>query len=164
MLSRSAFRDAMARLAAAVNVVTSDGPAGRAGFTASAICSVTDEPPTLLVCMNRSSRYSQAFKVNRVLCVNVLGPEHRTLSKAFANPDRDLDACFATATWEELATGSPALTDAVATFDCRVRSVSDIGTHSVFISEVAAVRSGSLVRGLIYFNRAYHAVAGSPGV
>jgi hypothetical protein len=45
----------MARLGAAVNVVTTDGSAGRCGFTASAVCAITDEPPTLLVCMNRSS-------------------------------------------------------------------------------------------------------------
>lgn len=43
------FRDAMARLGSAVNIITTDGPAGRAGFTASAVCSVTDTPPTLLV-------------------------------------------------------------------------------------------------------------------
>ncbi len=51
---REHYRDAMARLGAAVSIVTTDGPAGRAGFTASAVCSVTDDPPTLLVCMNRS--------------------------------------------------------------------------------------------------------------
>ena len=49
------YRDAMACLGAAVSIVTTDGKAGRAGFTASAICSVTDDPPTLLVCINRSS-------------------------------------------------------------------------------------------------------------
>jgi len=52
-VSREQFRDAMARLGAAVNIVTTDGTAGRAGFTASAVCSVTDDPPTLLVCLNR---------------------------------------------------------------------------------------------------------------
>ncbi|WP_252405960.1 flavin reductase, partial [Escherichia coli] len=44
------FRAGMARLGAAVNIITTDGPGGRAGFTASAVCSVTDTPPTLLVC------------------------------------------------------------------------------------------------------------------
>ena len=54
-LIRQDYRDAMARLAAAVNIITTDGPSGRAGFTATAVCSVTDEPPTLLVCLNRSA-------------------------------------------------------------------------------------------------------------
>lgn len=52
---KQSFRDAMAHVGAAVNIITTDGPAGRAGFTASAVCSVTDAPPTLLVCLNRSA-------------------------------------------------------------------------------------------------------------
>ena len=52
-VSSQDYRDAMACLGAAVNIVTTDGRAGRAGFTASAVCSVTDDPPTLLVCMSR---------------------------------------------------------------------------------------------------------------
>ena len=54
-VEKQAYREAMARLGAAVNVITSNGPAGRAGFTASAVCSVTDSPPTLLVCANRTN-------------------------------------------------------------------------------------------------------------
>ena len=54
-VTRQDFRDAMARLGAAVNIITTGGPAGRGGFTASAVCSVTDDPPTLLVCMNRNA-------------------------------------------------------------------------------------------------------------
>ena len=46
-VEKQAYREAMARLGAAVNVITTDGPGGRAGFTASAVCSVTDTPPTL---------------------------------------------------------------------------------------------------------------------
>ena len=48
-MEKQAYREAMARLGAAVNVITTDGPGGRAGFTASAVCSVTDSPPTLLI-------------------------------------------------------------------------------------------------------------------
>lgn len=49
------YRNAMARLGAAVNIVTTDGVAGRAGFAATAVCSVSDNPPTLLVCLNRNA-------------------------------------------------------------------------------------------------------------
>ena len=61
IVDQQTFRDAMSCMGAAVNIITTDGPAGRAGFTASAVCSVTDTPPTLLVCLNRgrpSGRYS----------------------------------------------------------------------------------------------------------
>lgn len=50
----TAFRNAMAQLGTAVHVVTTDGAGGRAGFTASAVCSVTDTPPSVLVCINKA--------------------------------------------------------------------------------------------------------------
>ncbi len=55
IVDQQTFRDAMSCMGAAVNIITTDGPAGRAGFTASAVCSVTDTPPTLLVCLNRGA-------------------------------------------------------------------------------------------------------------
>ena len=58
---KQTFRDAMACVGAAVNIITTDGPAGRAGFTASAVCSVTDSPPTLLVCLNRGASVWPTF-------------------------------------------------------------------------------------------------------
>ena len=63
------YRDAMACLGAAVNIVTTDGAAGRAGLTASAICSVTDDPPTLLVCANRGSSAYGSVMGNKVGCM-----------------------------------------------------------------------------------------------
>src|SRR5271169_1391090 len=68
-VEKQPYRDAMARLGAAVNVITTDGPGGRAGFTASAVTSVTDTPPTLLVCANRANDSYPAFMKNQVLSV-----------------------------------------------------------------------------------------------
>src|SRR5471032_1788832 len=87
-LSKADFRNAMARLGAAVNVITTDGPAGRAGFTASAVSSVTDEPPTLLVCLNRNASVYDAFKQNGVLCVNFLCGCHQNLDILFFGKTR----------------------------------------------------------------------------
>src|SRR5689334_21823720 len=83
-VDKQAYREAMARLGAAVNVITTDGPAGRAGFTASAVCSVTDTPPTLLVCANRSNDSYPAFQGNQVLCVSTLTPDQQDISPVFA--------------------------------------------------------------------------------
>ena len=66
------FRNAMAQLPAAVNIITTNGPGGRCGITASAVCSVTDSPPTVLVCVNRNSATHDVFRTNGRLCVNVL--------------------------------------------------------------------------------------------
>ena len=69
------FREAMSRYGSAVHVVTTDGPGGKTGFTATAICSVSDDPPTLLVCLNRKSQGSPLLAANRVFCVNTLAAD-----------------------------------------------------------------------------------------
>ncbi|WP_270933733.1 flavin reductase [Falsiroseomonas oryzae] len=154
------FRDAMARLGAAVSVVTTDGVAGRAGFTASAVCSVTDDPPTLLVCLNRKSRVNALVKANGVLCVNTLAAGQHALSDAFAGRGGlDTDNRFALARWSRLVTGAPVLDDAaVVAFDCRITEVLEKGTHSVLFAEIEAIRQGTAASALIWYGRDYHPV------
>src|SRR5882762_10678748 len=67
------FREAMSRLGAAVHVVTTAGPGGKTGATATAVCSVSDAPPTLLMCLNRRSQTNPVVTENGVFCVNTLG-------------------------------------------------------------------------------------------
>ncbi len=83
LTDKASFRDAMAHVGAAVNIITTDGPAGRAGFTASAVCSVTDTPPTLLVCLNRSASVWPVFSEHHTLCVNTLAAGQEALSTLF---------------------------------------------------------------------------------
>ena len=157
MVDQKSYREAMARLGAAVNVITTDGPGGRRGFTASAVCSVTDSPPTLLVCLNRNSDSNAALKANMVLCVNTLTAAQQHLSPVFAGMTTDdYDARFAAAAWTVLETGVPVLEGALVSFDCRVSQVTEIGTHSVFFCEVLAIRFIEEGEGLVYFSRAYH--------
>jgi flavin reductase len=159
-VSSEQFRDAMARLGAAVNVVTTDGKAGRTGFTASAVCSVTDDPPTLLVCVNRSSKGNALFKANGVLCVNTLASGCRALSDAFAGKGGlDAEGRFALAKWSKLVTGAPVLEDhAVVAFDCRVTEVLEKGSHSVLFAEIEAIRQGASGSALIWYGRDYHPI------
>jgi len=157
LVDRQSYRDAMAHFGAAVNVVTTDGPGGRRGFTASAVCSVTDDPPTLLVCMNRSSDNNAAFKRTGVLCVNTLAGSQQALSPIFGGvTDHDMAGRFACAEWTLLSTGAPVLEGALAAFDCRVAQVVEVGTHSVFFCEVEGVVFQAEHDGLIYFGRDYH--------
>lgn len=163
MVTQQSYRDAMARLGAAVSVITTQGPAGRGGFTASAVCSVTDDPPTLLVCMNRDTGLNAAFKKNGVLCVNVLSAAQENLSPLFGGVvPADMETRFSGATWHGLVTGAPVLDGAVVSFDCRIAQTTEVGTHSVFFCEIAALQSGGQHEGLIYFGRAYHRIAGTP--
>src|SRR5690242_7469251 len=107
------FRDSMSRLGAAVHVITTAGPGGKTGATATAACSVSDAPPTLLMCLNRKSQTNPVVLENGVFCVNTLGESGAEIADIFAGrtgvqgSDR-----FATGEWTTLVTGSPALASA----------------------------------------------------
>ena len=153
------YRNAMARLGAAVNIVTSDGPAGLHGLTVSAVCSISDQPATLLVCINRASRGYIAVRENGVLCVNILGPSHTRLSARFANSSTDIRERFGDPkAWLKMQSGSLALRDATASLDCRVAELLDVGTHGLFICEVNEVEFGAACEGLVYFDRRFYGV------
>lgn len=154
-ISKTEFRNAMARVCAPVNVITTNGPAGRGGFTATAMCSVTDEPPTLLVCMNSRSAQTGLFVENRRFCVNVLTPEHKDLAGSFAGQQSDMEARYAAAEWVSLPSGNQALTDAIVSFDCRLVEARPVGTHNIFVGEVVNIRSRRDGHALLYFDRNY---------
>jgi flavin reductase len=153
MVTQTEFRNAMARVCAPVNVITTNGPAGRGGFTATAMCSVTDEPPTLLVCMNSRSAQTNVFQDNGRFCVNVLTGEHKDLAAIFAGKESDMNARYAAAKWTDLPTGNQALADAIVSFDCKLVDFKLVGTHNIFIGEVSDIRSRKDGHALLYFDR-----------
>jgi flavin reductase len=158
---QQSFRNAMSNLAAAVNIISTDGDAGRAGFTASAVCSVTDTPPTLLVCLNRNASVYETFKKNNVLCVNTLTQAHQVLSNLFGGKT-PMQERFNHGTWETLVTGAPVLQDAIVSFDCKISNCMSVGTHDIFFCEVLGLKQTTGAQGLIYFNRAYHGLVQQP--
>ena len=159
LVTQQGYRDAMARLGAAVNVITTDGPGGKRGFTASAVCSVTDSPPTLLVCLNRNSDSNEALKLNQVACINVLKADQEHLSPVFAGmTEGDYAERFGRAVWGVMETGCAVLEGALASFDCRIVEVTEKGTHSVFFCEVMSLQVAPVGQGLVYFGRRYHAL------
>ncbi|HEX5327971.1 MAG TPA: flavin reductase [Acetobacteraceae bacterium] len=158
-VSKDVYRDAMARLGAAVNVITTAGPGGRAGFTASAVCSVTDSPPTLLICANRSNDSYAALKANGVVCVNTLTAGQQEMSPVFAGlTEHSMEQRFDSGAWYSLVTGAPVLRDAAVAFDCSIDKAVEVGTHDVFFCIVEAVQFGPVHEGLIYYARGYHRI------
>lgn len=157
MIQATDFKNAMSLLTSAVNVVTTAGVSGRYGFTASAVCSVTDTPPTLLVCMNKASRSHEHFIENKILTVNVLGADHQHISNVFASK-MSSEERFEYGRWTELETGAPVLEDALVSFDCEIEQIQEVGTHSIFMCRVAAIQHSEQDQSLVYFNRAYHHV------
>jgi flavin reductase len=153
------FKEAMSRVAAAVHIVTTDGPAGLGGITATSVASITVEPPMLLFCINKiSSSYARMVE-NGVFCINALAPSHEALSNVFAGrTDERLDARFETGEWRKLATGAPALAGAVAAFDCRLVETKEVATHVIMVGVVEAVDYGTEGEGLAYVHRKYKTV------
>lgn len=157
--SQQLFRSAMANLSAGVNVVTTDGPAGPAGLTVSAVCSVTDTPPTLLVCINRSSHSHAVFEANGRLCVNVLGGQHEDVALLFAGATGAHGVeRFAAGEWDYASADVPVLVGAAASVIGRIAEVSGQGSHSVMFVEVERIILNREAGGLVYFQRRFHAL------
>jgi flavin reductase (NADH) len=115
------FKHAMRRLAAGVTIVTTAGGDGRAGLTATAVCSLSADPARLLVCVNRDAAPNAAIAASGRFCVNVLALRHRALALRFAGATGVAgDDRFARGKWGKAATGAPVLLDALASFDCAV--------------------------------------------
>ena len=148
----------MSHAACTVNIVTTDGPAGRSGVTVSAMSSVSaDTPkPTLLVCIHEQSPTASKVIENKVFCVNVLRDDQAYISDTFAGRLRSVvHDKFDCASWTTQVTGSPRVIDPLVAFDCRVVSSERVGTHHVFFGEVEDIFMADRGSPLIYANRAY---------
>lgn len=156
------FRDAMARVASAVHVVTTIGPHGRVGLTATAVASVSDTPPTVLVSIAQPSRTLAVIEASGVFCINTLPGHCEELAEIFASRRGiDGEARFASRHWSSLATGAPVLSEAVAAFDCRLVAAHDIATHRILIGEVVGLGGAGpevAAASLIYRGRRFEAV------
>lgn len=151
-----AYRDAMARFAGAVHIVTTDGVAGRRGTTVIAACSVSDAPPTILVCVNRDNPRNQAFAENGCFALNTLSAAHEPLAVGMSGvTGLSTDERFALGNWDTIASGSPTLVDALSVFDCELVDAKDLATHRVLFGKVTGLRIADNLKPLLYFNRSY---------
>lgn len=154
---RDQFVHAMSRAAATVSVVTTDGPAGMAGVTVSAMTSVSadGDAPTMLVCVNKGASAAGPILQNGVFAINVLEAGQQSIADVFAGRTSATGAArFDGLAFDRLQTGAPVLRG-LAGFDCAVQAVDLIGTHHVIIGAVRAVRSSEDGTPLIYGMRSY---------
>lgn len=156
MLDPKAYRDAMSDVASPVHIVATDGEAGIAGLTVTALSSVSDQPPILLVCVNRASPSAQRFINNGVFSVNTLGAADRALADIFAGRTHEhFGEKFAHGVWAPGRNGAPLLQSALANFECRLIDMKDVGTHHVFFGAVETVAHRPDGAGLLYHRRGY---------
>jgi flavin reductase (DIM6/NTAB) family NADH-FMN oxidoreductase RutF len=152
----AAFREAMARFPATVTVVTTGRGEGRRGFTATAVFSVSMAPPLVGVCINKSAEAHDLVAANRCFSVNVLTDDQETVANRFAARDGSKGAVrFESDRWETLPTGSPCLASAAANIDCELVSGLDVGTHTLVLGKVKAVRLNEREEPLMYFDRRF---------
>ena len=152
------FKLGMRTLAGAVNIITSVHAGHRYGMTATAVCSVSAEPPTVLACINKLAVTHDAVVKAKVFCVNVLRAEDWELSTVFSGAQTG-EGRFKTGNWTRLVTGSPALVDALVSFDCRVVKRLAHGTHSIFLGEVEQILIGQKGKPLLYSDGQYAKLA-----
>jgi flavin reductase (DIM6/NTAB) family NADH-FMN oxidoreductase RutF len=160
------FRAGMSRVVGAVHVVAVRNGDQIAGVTITACCSVSDSPSSLLICLNRKGRVASMLNRGALLSVNTLRSGQEEIAKAFAG-QRQLSMAerFSHGDWRtnDLG-GAPFLADGLATFFCRVLSVSEAATHRIVVNEVLDVQTGSAFHAgaLVYGARQYRSVSLAP--
>ena len=160
-VSAQDHRYGMRHFAVGVTILTGQHDGARAGLTATAVCSVTADPPRLVVFVNKNVQASQIILDSGAVCVNVLAGDQEDVGRAFAGMIEGVhgDARFDYGQWGVLRTGAPTLANALANFDCRVIKVYDESTHHAFLCEVLATGERDDGEALIYLNGAFRRIA-----
>jgi flavin reductase len=155
-LSGVAFRDAMSRVAGAVHIIATDGKAGLGGATATSVTSVSASPPSLLLCLNQTSRTLDRIRENGVFSVNVLSAEQRDVADIFAGATGlEGAARFRVSHGWRMGDGPPILQTALVVLVCQLESMVPVGSHMVVIGTVLQAEVGGDQPPLIYHRRAY---------
>jgi len=137
------FRSVMRQVPAAVWLVAAGAIGARTGLTATAVCPLSDAPPTMLVCVNRSAGAHAGILAAGVFSVNMLAAGHEQIGERFAGRlGLRGDERFVGLSWTALVTGAPVLADALCALDCEVIEARPVATHSVIIGRVV----GGVVR------------------
>lgn len=153
------FKLGMRRLAAGVSLITTVNQGVRHGLVATAVSSVTADPPTLLVCINKTASAHGHVAEAGVLCVNILADAHQEVAGRFSNP-ADREKRFDYDQWQTLRTGAPALVDSMVSFDCEVRQMVPYQSHTIFLAEIVSVELWAEAhRPLVYMDGRYRMLA-----
>jgi len=148
------FRGTLSSWASGVTVVTSRRGEDVRGMTASAVCSVSLDPPLVLVCVDRSAIMHDFVQNSGIFALNILAREQEDVSRACATRKVEESRRLAGIPYHTEITGSPVLDGAIAFLDCRVENAHDGGDHTIFVGrvEAAGARDGEP---LLYFRGAY---------
>ena len=134
-ISTAQFRSVMKRFAATVNVITSSDGTSMNGMTATAVCSVSADPPSVLIIVNRGNRSHPTIRASQAFAINILSVDQEGLATHFASK---ADEPFGSIDHRLGETGCPLLDNADAYLECRVMAEVESGSHTIFVGEVVA--------------------------
>jgi len=144
-IEKDFFRQVLGRFATGVTVVTTRGEKGLSGLTVNSFCSVSLDPPLVLICVDLTSQTLPYIRESGIFAVNILTDQQEHLSRCFAmsSPERYEDFCHAG--YHVAATGSPVLDGALGFIDTRVVAEYPGGDHVIFLGQVVAMGVGGQV-------------------
>lgn len=152
MITNNEFRAALGCFTSGVTVVTTKDNAGKLhGLTVSAFCSVSMNPPLILVCIQKSTPSHYAFEESKAFVVNVLSDSQQHISNQFAFQHEDK---FADVPYQSGILDLPVLEDCLVNLECRLKHAYDGGDHTIFVGEIkkATIKDGNP---LVYWKGSY---------
>ncbi len=158
-----AFRNAMRNLASGVNVVTVGSGSDASGFTATSVVSLSVDPPTILVSLNRSSTNWPLVRRSGHFAVNMLSSSHLEIAETFAGRrglegrDRYVDA-----RWQHGPGHAAHLSDALSVIDCVLEEAVERYSHAILIGRVVGAVFNTVKRPLVYWQGGYNELPWSP--
>ena len=157
------FKDAMRHLVGGVSVITAGAGEARTGLTVTSAISLSLDPPTMLVCVNRDASAWPVIQRERHYCVNILDSRHQDLADRFAGRNGVNGAArYEGARWRQFATGAWGLEDALAVVDCAVEEIIERHSHGIIIGAVKSVHLGGGSEALVYGHGSYRALKLAP--
>ncbi|HKR16606.1 flavin reductase family protein [Rhizorhapis sp.] len=143
------FKLAMRRLATTIAIITTGKQENWSGMAATAVMSVTSEPPTILVAVNRNASLSPVLQTEQRFCVNLLAERHQELVGIFSGGKKGF-ARFETGGWVASEEGLPVLPDAVASLICTTQLTLGVATHTLFVGQVQRIVNHPTIDPLIW--------------
>jgi 3-hydroxy-9,10-secoandrosta-1,3,5(10)-triene-9,17-dione monooxygenase reductase component len=156
----SAFREAMRHLVGGVSVITAGADETRTGLTVTSAISLSLDPPTMLVCVNRNASAWPVIQRERHYCVNILDARHQAIADRFAGRGgvKGVER-YEGARWRQLGTGAFGLEEALAVIDCAVEEIIERHSHGIIIGAVRSVQLGAGAEALVYGHGRYRALS-----
>jgi 3-hydroxy-9,10-secoandrosta-1,3,5(10)-triene-9,17-dione monooxygenase reductase component len=154
------LKDAMRRLVGGVSVITAGVGEARTGLTVTSAHSLSVDPPTMLVCVNRSASTWPVIRREGCFCVNILDARHQRIADRFTGRGGAKGADrYEGAHWRQFATGAFGLEDALAVIDCAVEEIIERHSHGIVIGAVQAIHVGAGGEALVYGRGRYRALS-----